>query len=90
MVSVWLVVYSLNSPLINSLPLLYNAKDASIFYSCCWNTGTNPDLAFTSIGPNSRLPDRCIFKKLPRSKHRPSLITSPRFALSVPSVPVKQ
>ena len=43
---------------INCLALLYNAKDAASFYSGRWNTGTNPDLAFASVGPNSRLPDR--------------------------------
>ena len=42
---------------INCLALLYNAKDAASFYSGRWNTGTNPDLAFASVGPNS-LPSR--------------------------------
>ena len=32
-------------------------KDAASFYSGRWNTGTNPDLAFASVGPNSRLQD---------------------------------
>ena len=36
---------------INCLALLYNAKDAASFYSSRWNTGTNPDLAFASVGP---------------------------------------
>ena len=53
-------------------------------------TGTNPDLAFASIGPNSRLPDRRVLEKFPRSQHRPSLITPPRFAMAVPSMPVKR
>ena len=75
---------------INCLALLYNAKDAASFYSGRWNTGTNPDLAFASIGPNSRLPDRCVLEKFPRSQHRPSLITPPRFAMAVPSMPVKR
>ena len=52
---------------INCLALLYNAKDAANFYSDRWNTGTNPDLAFASVGPNSRLPDRRIFEKFHRS-----------------------
>ena len=47
---------------INCLALLYNAKDAASFYSDCWNTGTNPDLAFASIGPNSCLPDRQVLE----------------------------
>ena len=74
---------------INCLALLYNAKDAASFYSGRWNTGTNPDLAFASVGPNSRLPDRRVLDKFPRSQHRPSLITPPRFAMAVPSMPVK-
>ena len=78
------------SRLIDGIPaLLYNAKDAASFYSGHWNTGTNPDLAFASVGPNSRLPDRRILEKFPRSQHRPSLITPLRFAVAVPSMPVK-
>ena len=75
---------------INCLALLYNAKDAASFYSGRWNTGTNPDLAFASVGSNSRLPDRRVLDKFLRSQHRPSLITPPRFAMAVPSMPVKQ
>ena len=59
---------------INCLALLYNVKDAASFYSGCWNTGTNPDLAFASVRPNSRLPDRRVLEKFPRSQHQPSLI----------------
>ena len=51
--------------------------------------GTNPDLAFASVDSNSRLPDRHVLEKLHRSQHQPSLITPPRFALSMPSMPVK-
>ena len=75
---------------INCLARLYNAKDAASFYSGRWNTGTNPDLAFTSVGPNSRLPDRRVLDKFPRSQHWPSLVTPPRFAMAVPSMPVKR
>ena len=75
---------------INCLALLYNAKDAASFYSGRWNTGTNPDLAFASVGPNSLLPDRRVLDKFPRSQHQPSLITPPRFAMAVPSMPVKR
>ena len=75
---------------INCLALLYNAKDAASFYFGRWNTDTNPDLAFASVGPNSRLPDRRVLDKFPRSQHRPSLITPPRFAMAVPSMPVKR
>ena len=75
---------------INCIALLHNAKGAASFYSGRWNTGTNPDPAFASVGPNSRLPDRrTVLKKFPRSQHRPSLITPPRFAVAVPSMPVK-
>ena len=75
---------------INCLVLLYNTKDAARFYSSCWNTGTNSDPAFASIGPNSCLLDRCVLDKFPRSQHRPLLITPPRFAMAVPSMPVKR
>ena len=60
---------------INSFALLYNAKDAASSYSGLWNTGTNPDVAFANVGPYSRLPDRRLLEKFPRSQHRPSLIT---------------
>ena len=75
---------------INCFALLYNAKDAASFYSSHWNTGTNPDLAFASIGPNSCLLDRRVLEKFPRSQHQLLLITSPKFAMAVPSMPVKQ
>ena len=75
---------------INCLALLYNAKDAASFYSDRWNTGSNPDLAFPSVSPNSRLPDRRVLEKFPRSKHRPSLITPPGFGMAVPIMPVKR
>ena len=75
---------------IDCLALLYNAKDADSFYSGRWNTGTNPDLAFARVGLNSWLPGRRVLENFPRSQHRPSLITSPRFAMAVPSMPVKR
>ena len=83
--SAWLTEAS-----INCLALLYNAKDAASFYFGRWNTGTNQDLAFASVGPNSCLPDRRVFEKFHRSQHGPSLTTQPRFAMAVPSMPVKQ
>ena len=86
--------YDDNSPddwaSINCLALLCNAKDAASFYSGRWNTGTNLDLAFASVDPNSRLSDRRVLEKFPRSQHRPSLITPSRFSMAVPSMPVKQ
>ena len=75
---------------INCLALLYNAKDAASFYSGRWNTGTNLDLVFASVGPNSCLMDRRVLEKFPRSQHRSSLITPPRFAMAVSSMTVKR
>ena len=66
------------------------AKDAASYYSGRWKTGTNLDLALASVGPNSRLPDRRVLETFPRSQHRPSLITPPRFAMAVPSIPFKR
>ena len=74
----------------NNLSLLYNPKDAASFHSGRWNTSTNPDLAFVSIDSDSRLPDRHVLEKFPRSQHRPSHITPLRFARHVPSKPVKR
>ena len=74
----------------NNLALLHNLKDAANFISGRWNTSTNPNLAFVSIDPISRLPNRYVLEKFPRSQHRPSLITPPRFARPVPSKPVKR
>ena len=72
---------------INSLALIIvKAMDAASFYSGCWNIGNNPDLAFASVGPNSRLPNKGVLEKFPRSQHRPSLITPTRFALSISEV----
>ena len=39
----------------NNLALLHDPKDEPSFHSGRWNTGTNPDLAFTTVGPDSRL-----------------------------------
>ena len=80
---------------INCLALLYNAKDAASFYSGHWKTGTNPDLAFASVGSNSCLPDRRVPEKFPRSQHRLSFITPTRcllhhIAMAVPRMPVKR
>ena len=75
---------------LNGLVPLHDSKDMATFHSGRWNTGTNPDLAFVSVGPDSRLPDRRILEKFPRSQHRPSLIVPPRLTLTVPSMPVKR
>ena len=73
----------------NNLILFHNPKNAASFHFSRWNTNTNPDLAFISIDSDSRLPDRKILEKFPRSQHRLSLITPPRFARPVSSKPVK-
>ena len=74
----------------NNLALLHNPKDAASFHSDRWNTITNPDLAFVSIVSNRCLPDRHVLEKFSRSQHRPSLITSLRFARPALSKPVKR
>ena len=74
----------------SSLALFYNPKDSASFHSGRWNSGTNPDLAFGGVDLDSHLPDRCVLEKFPRSQRRPSFIISPRFALPVPSMPVKR
>ena len=58
----------------NNLALLHNPKDEPSFHSGRWNTGTNPNLAFTSVGPDSRLPQRRVLEKFPRLQHRPRLL----------------
>ena len=67
-------------PSLNGIVPLYNPKDVATFYSGRWNTGTNPDLTFISVGSDSRVPDR---------RNRLSLIVPPRLALPVRSKPVK-
>jgi len=37
----------------NNLGLLYNPKETASFFSRRWNVGTNPDLAFASLGQDS-------------------------------------
>ena len=74
----------------NNLALLHDPKDEPSFHSGRWNTGTSPDLAFTTVGPDSRLPYRRVLEKFPRLQHRTSLITPPRLSLPVPGRPVKR
>ena len=45
--------------------------------------------AGTMADSNSCLPDRRVLEKFFRSQHRPLLITPPRFAIAVLSMPVK-
>ena len=75
---------------LNDLVPLHEPKDVATFHSGRWNTGTNSDLAFVSVGPDSRVPNRRILETFPRSQHRPSTIVRPRLALPVPSKPAKR
>ena len=75
----------------NGLDLLHNPKDAPSFFSGRWNSGTNPDLPFLSLGRDSnRSHDKCVLEKFPRSQHRPSLITALKMVAPVPSAPCKR
>ena len=60
----------------NNLALLYNPKDKASFHSYCWNSGTNPDLVFCSIGPDGCLTHKRVLEKFLRLQDRLSLITS--------------
>jgi len=73
----------------NNPGLLYNPKESASF-SHRWNVGTNLDLAFASFGQDSRLLDSRVLGKLPRSQHRPSLITPPKFKVPAHSDPAKR
>ena len=53
---------------INSLALLYNAKDAASFYFGLWNTGTNTDPVFVNVGSYCHLLDRCVLERYPWSQ----------------------
>ena len=75
---------------INCFALLCNPKDSASFLYGRWNSATNSDVTFASADSDSRLPDRLVLEKFPTSQHRSSLITPPRFALPVPSIPVKR
>ena len=66
----------------------YDANTANGEWLVGWVNSNN--LAFVSIDSDSRLPDRQILEKFPRSQHSPSLITPPRFARPVPSKSVKR
>jgi len=74
----------------NNLELLHDQKEAASFSAHRWNDGTNPDLAFASFGQDSRLPDKRVLGKFPRSQHRPSLITPPKLKVPSHSDPVKR
>ena len=65
----WLGKYQQSCP-------TYNPKDDASFHSGRWNISTNPDLAFVSIDLDSRLPDRHVLEKFPRSQHRPRIFST--------------
>jgi len=74
----------------NNLGLFYDPKETASFSSYRWNVGTNPDLVFASFEQDRRLPDGRVLGKFPRSQHRPSLITPPRFKVPAHSDPLKR
>ena len=54
---------------LNGLVPLHNSKNVATFHSGRWNTGTNSDPTFVSVGPDSRVPDERILEKFPRSQY---------------------
>ena len=52
----------------NNLGRLYNPKETASFFSHHWNVGTNPDLSFTSLGQDSRLPGIRVLGNFPTAK----------------------
>ena len=52
---------------LNGFVPLHDPQGVATFHSGRLNTGTNPDLTFVSVGPDSRVPDQCILEKVPRS-----------------------
>ena len=75
---------------LNGLVPLHDPRDVATFYSGRWNTGTNPNLTFVSVGPDSRVADRGILEKFLRLQYRPSLNVPPRLALPVSSKPFER
>ena len=61
----------------NNLFLIYDAKDASTFYSARWNRGYSPDLSFCSCD-SSLVPipaRRKVLGTFPHSQHRPVVVS---------------
>ena len=48
----------------DNLVLLHNPKDALSFFSDCWHTGNNPDVAFESVGHESWSLDRLFLRNI--------------------------
>ena len=63
----------------------YNSEDTSSFFSGCWNTGTDLELALASEDLNSSELDRHTLNKFPGSQHRPLLIMASKNLALVPS-----
>ena len=53
--------------LLNSVPSYKRLGTTVLYNAKAWNIGTNPDLAFASLGPYSCLLDRCVLEKFPVS-----------------------
>ena len=73
----------------NALTLLYDPKEPASFHSQRWHSDTNPDLSFAHTA-DTGIPTRRVLDKLPRSQHRPSLISSPCLAAPIACKPVKR
>ena len=68
-------------------PLTQMAPHSFIFG--CWNTETNPDLAFTKIIGQEPLPVWHVLDRFPYSQHRLSLITTPSLVQSTEGKPIQ-
>ena len=77
-------------PTAKNLGLQSSPKDVDSFFSLRWKVGTDPDLAFASVGHDNRLTDRRVLAKFTRWQHRPSLITPARLKVPACSYPVKR
>ena len=62
---------------INSLFLVFDAKDPSTFHSARWLRGYSPDLCFCSSDHSSRptAVNRMVLDSFPHSQHRPVLLS---------------
>ena len=70
--------------------LLFNLKEPHSFISGCWNTETNPDLAFAKVIGQEPLPVWHVLDRFPYSKHCSSLITTPSLVQSMEGKPVRR
>jgi len=57
----------------NNLHTLYDPKQLTSFQSARWNSGTNPDVTFSTL-IRGTISTREVFEQFPHSQHRPSLI----------------